>query len=87
MREPVRLLTVKELAAVLRVHERTCWRMAALAEAGQGDFPKPLRIGPKTVRWRPSDVEAYLAALAGEGRRISVYTFQNNGLAPGQNRR
>jgi predicted DNA-binding transcriptional regulator AlpA len=39
-----------------------------MAEAGQGDFPRPLRIGPKTVRWRLSDVEAYLAALAGGGR-------------------
>ena len=68
MREPVRLLTVKELAAMLGVHERTCWRLAAMAEGGHGDFPKPLRIGPKTVRWRMADVEAYLAALAGDTR-------------------
>jgi len=69
MSEPgPKLLTVKDLAAMLGVHERTCWRLAAMAEAGQGDFPRPLRIGPKTVRWRLSDVEAYLAALAGEVR-------------------
>jgi len=67
VQEIVRLLTVKELAAALGIHQRTCWRMAALAEAGQGDFPRPLRIGPKTVRWRLADVEAYLAAL-GRGR-------------------
>jgi predicted DNA-binding transcriptional regulator AlpA len=60
-----KLLTVKDLAALLCVHERTCWRLAAMAEAGQGDFPTPLRLGPKTVRWRREDVEAYLAALAG----------------------
>jgi predicted DNA-binding transcriptional regulator AlpA len=65
----IRLLTVKELAAMLGIHERTCWRLAAMAEEGQGDFPKPLRIGPKTVRWRPADVEAYLAVLAGEDGR------------------
>lgn len=59
------LLSVKQLAAALGIHQRTCWRLAALAEAGQGSFPKPLRIGPKTVRWRLSDVQAYLAALAG----------------------
>jgi predicted DNA-binding transcriptional regulator AlpA len=64
----IELLTVKELAAALGIHERTCWRLAAIAEAGQGDFPRPLRIGPKTARWRLADVEAYLAALAG-GRR------------------
>jgi len=63
VQETVRLLTVKELAAALGVHERTCWRLAAMAEAGQGDFPRPLRIGPRTVRWRVADVEAYLAAL------------------------
>jgi len=65
----VRLLTVKELAEMLSVHERTCWRLAGMAEQGHGNFPKPLRIGPKTVRWRLSDVEAYLAALAGGGQK------------------
>lgn len=62
------LLSVKELADMLGIHQRSCWRLAALAEAGQGQFPKPLRIGPKTIRWRLADVEAYLAALAGDGR-------------------
>jgi predicted DNA-binding transcriptional regulator AlpA len=62
------LLAVRQLAAMLGIHERTCWRMAAMAQAGQGDFPRPLRIGPKTIRWRLADVEAYLAALAGTGR-------------------
>jgi len=60
----MKLLTVKDLADMLGVHERTCWRLAAMAEGGQGDFPRPLRIGPKTVRWRVADVDSYLAALA-----------------------
>jgi predicted DNA-binding transcriptional regulator AlpA len=51
---------------VLRMHERTCWRLAAQAEAGHGHFPRPLRLGPQTIRWRLSDVEAYVAALASE---------------------
>ena len=69
MNDPgLKLLTVKDLAVMLGVHERTCWRLAAMAEARQGDFPRPLRIGPKTIRWRLADVEAYLAALAAGGR-------------------
>ena len=63
MADGMKLFTVKELADLLGIHERTCWRLAAMAEGGQGDFPRPLRIGPKTVRWRVADVEAYLAAL------------------------
>ena len=68
MPDQLKLLTAKELAAALGVHERTCWRLAAMAEAGQGDFPRPLRIAPKTVRWRLADVETYLAALANGSR-------------------
>ena len=67
--ERVQLLDVRQLATTLRMHPRTVWRLAAMAEAGQGDFPKPLRIGPKTIRWRLADLQAYLAALAGESGR------------------
>jgi len=69
MIQQVRLLTVKELASALGVHQRTCWRLAAKAEAGQGRFPRPLRLGPKTVRWRLADVEAYLANMADDSAR------------------
>jgi excisionase family DNA binding protein len=57
-------MTVKELAGALGVHERTCWRLASLAQDGRGTFPRPVRLGPRTVRWRVSDVEAYLTSLA-----------------------
>ena len=69
VKETTRLLTVTELAAMLGIHERTCWRLAAMADAGQGDFPRPLRIGPRVVRWRVVDVEAYLTSLAAGGRK------------------
>ena len=62
----VQLIDVKQLAAVLGMHSRSIWRLVALADAGQGNFPKPLRIGPKTIRWRLADVQAYLASLAKE---------------------
>jgi predicted DNA-binding transcriptional regulator AlpA len=59
------LLDVKELAATLGICARSCWRLSALAESGHGSFPRPLRIGPKTIRWRLADVQAYISALAG----------------------
>jgi predicted DNA-binding transcriptional regulator AlpA len=62
----VQLLDVREVAGLLRMHPRSIWRLAAQAEAGLCNFPQPLRIAPKTIRWRLSDVQAYLAALAGE---------------------
>jgi predicted DNA-binding transcriptional regulator AlpA len=65
----VQLLDVREVAELLRMHPRSIWRLASQAESGRSDFPKPLRIGPKTVRWRLTDVQAYLAALAGETGR------------------
>lgn len=60
------LLTVRDVSALLKLHTRTIWRLAAEAEAGHGCFPKPLRLGPKTCRWKLANVEAYLAALAGQ---------------------
>ena len=62
--EGVQLLDVRQLATTLGMHPRSIWRLASMAEAGQGNFPRPLRIGPKTIRWRLSDVQVYLATLA-----------------------
>jgi predicted DNA-binding transcriptional regulator AlpA len=62
------LLDVRAVAKLLRISQRQVWRLVAMAEAGRGDFPRPLRLGARTVRWRLADVEAYLVALAGEGR-------------------
>ncbi len=54
------LLTAADVARVLQVGERTVWRMASRSRAGVGAFPKPIRIGPKSVRWRWQDIERYL---------------------------
>ena len=54
------LLTVKDVAELLKVHVRSVWRLAAT-----GDIPEPIRLGPKTVRWRVVDLEAHLTRLAG----------------------
>ncbi len=60
------LLKVTEVARFFSIHKRTVWRNAGLAEAGLSEFPTPIRLGPKTVRWRLADVQAYLAKLSGE---------------------
>jgi len=59
-----KLWTVTQVAAALAIHARTVWRMAAEAEAGMGRFPRPLRLGPKTLRWQVADIDRYLADLA-----------------------
>ena len=60
------LITVKRLAALLSINERSCWRFVRQAELGRGTFPRPIRIAAKTVRWRLADVEAFLAELEGK---------------------
>lgn len=63
------LLTVRDVAGLLKIHAGSVWRLSALAETGHSAFPRPLRLGGKTVRWRASDVAAYLDRLAtGESR-------------------
>jgi predicted DNA-binding transcriptional regulator AlpA len=62
----LQLLTARDVAAALKVHVGSLWRMAALARAGLpcGGFPAPLSISPRVIRWRAADVERYLDALA-----------------------
>lgn len=62
------MLDVREVAELLRVSPRQVWRLVALAEARGGGFPRPLRLGTRTVRWRLGDIERYVTALAGDDR-------------------
>jgi predicted DNA-binding transcriptional regulator AlpA len=55
-----RLLTVRQVADLLAVHPRTVWRLAASDE----QFPKPVRVGEGSTRWRASEVTAYVDSLA-----------------------
>ena len=59
------LLTVRDVAAVLKVHPRTIWRMSAT-----GEFPTPLTLAPKTIRWRLKDIEAHVAKLAAQADQV-----------------
>ncbi len=59
------LLTVRDVAAVLKIHPRTVWRMSAT-----GEIPAPLALAPKTIRWRLKDIEAHLAKLAAQAQQV-----------------
>ena len=52
------LLTVEEVADLLKVSKRTVWRWVA-----QGRVPAPVRYSKTCVRWKASAVQAYLEAL------------------------
>ena len=53
----VELLTAEDVGRRFRVHPRTI-----LAAARRGDLPA-VRLGRRTVRFRPADVERYVAKL------------------------
>jgi len=57
---PEPMLTVDDLAELLRLAPRTVWRMI-----GTGQLPPPdLRIGKRVVRWRRDGIDNWIAAQA-----------------------
>lgn len=52
------LLRHKEVLARVRVSKVTLWRMRA-----DGAFPEPVKVSQRSVRWRQSDVDAWMASL------------------------
>ena len=53
----VRLLSVRQVAELLSIHQRSIWRMAAC-----GQLPRPVKIGGCT-RWRLKDLQAWVEKL------------------------
>lgn len=51
-------LTVEQVCSMLSCSRATIWRWSK----ERADFPKPLKLGPATTRWRTADVEAFLAS-------------------------
>jgi prophage regulatory protein len=56
--EVVRLLRLREVLS--RVGMSRAWVYLAIS---QGSFPMPLRIGPRAVAWRDSDIIAWQGGL------------------------
>ena len=57
------LLTVKDLADLLSICQRTAWRWAK-----QGKIPRALKLSRRAVRWRASDIQAYLDRVTAESK-------------------
>lgn len=49
------LLTRPEVEARCRITRTTIYRLMRT-----GQFPEPIRIGPRSVRWPASEIEAWL---------------------------
>ena len=47
-------LNIEDVTARLRVSRSTVWRWLK-----NGNFAKPIHLGPKAVRWRESDIAAW----------------------------
>jgi predicted DNA-binding transcriptional regulator AlpA len=50
--------TAEDLADLLRVSKRTIFRLRA-----RGVLPAPMELSTNIIRWRSSDIRAYLAGL------------------------
>jgi prophage regulatory protein len=60
--EDLRIIRVRELAALLGVSTMTLWRWGQA-----GNFPAKVRLGANSVGYRRGEVERWLAKRAGVG--------------------
>lgn len=54
----IKLLTDREVAAMLDMHKATVWRLAKI-----GVIPKPKHLGLKKSRWLKTEIDEYLARV------------------------
>ena len=52
-----KLLTMAELKELIPYSSAHVYRLIK-----QGDFPKPIRLGPNRVAWRTTDIERWIEA-------------------------
>lgn len=61
--QPLRLLRLPEVKTMTGLGRSTIWK-----RAGDGTFPKPVKLGPRTTAWVASEVEQWATdAMAGRG--------------------
>ncbi len=62
--DPAQMLTCTQVAALLSVDNRTIWRMV---EEKRHGFPQPIRYNRKLVRWKYTDVLAWVERQGRDG--------------------
>lgn len=55
--DPYELLTIREVTALTKLSRTTIWRRVS-----EGTFPRPIRVGPRAVRWLRWQVEEWIAS-------------------------
>ena len=53
-----RMLRIEEVVEMTGLSRATIYR-----KMGRGQFPKPLKLGDRAVRWRQSEIEDWLDSL------------------------
>ena len=68
-----RYLRAQALATLLAVHRTTLWRWVH-----DGHLPRPVRLGPNTVAWDSTQIDAWLAERQGSEEGGSVRKGENS---------
>ena len=55
--DPVRLLSIKDIAKITTLSQSTILRLVAA-----GAFPKPIKISPNRIAWSDSEVRQWMLA-------------------------
>jgi prophage regulatory protein len=54
------LLRIETVISILGIGRSSLWKGVK-----EGKYPQPVKLGPKTTRWRAEDIRAYLNSLRG----------------------
>ena len=53
-----RLLRISEVIPIVGISKSVIYQRLK-----DSDFPKPVNVGPRAVRWRQSDIETWIGSL------------------------
>lgn len=65
MKSATQLLTVNQVCEKLAISRPTLWRR----RNDDANFPQPIYLGSRALRFRLADVEVYIETLAAKGNR------------------